>query len=227
MKRPFGMIYKCREMNFELRVQWFFLFRCQCTTQYSYASRMMLNTMERCSLLDFDDTSSSNLSFEVIGDDFNCARLKSQVSFFYIGKSEERRWRNFHGILFYFHNLSHFPWSDFGNVARDVFYVGGKVKKTEDEEKILHNFLVLYWSLRILKQLPHHYVHLVRGWWIKIYDKSIFLMSPQMMVTMFLMCILEGGRKRMSNIIFPVGGTHRRTKIKEKKTALKIEFLIA
>jgi hypothetical protein len=37
-------------------------------------------------------------------------------------------------------------------------------------------------------------------------------MSPQMMmVTMFLMCIFEGGRKekQMSNIIFPDGDTHK------------------
>lgn len=30
-----------------------------------------------------------------------------------------------------------------------------------------------------------------------------------MMVTMFLMCMLEGRRKRMSNIIFPDGGAQK------------------
>lgn len=131
MKRPFGMIYKSRKMNFELRVQWFFLFRCHFTTQYSYASRMMLNTMERC-VLDFDDTSSSNLSFGVIGDDFNCARLKSQVSQLFCFSSERKNSEEISmEFLFYFHNLSHFPWSDFGNVARDVFLCGGKKVKKE------------------------------------------------------------------------------------------------
>lgn len=88
------------------------------------------------------------------------------------------------------------------------------MKKTKLQYNILASLLIVK---NLLKQLPHHYVHLVRDWQIKIYDKSIFLMSPQMMVTMFLMCILEGGRKRMSNIIFPDGDIQQNENERKKK----------
>lgn len=86
-------------------------------------------------------------------------------------------------MRFYFHNLSHFLGNDSINIQRDMFLFAGekkqKTKKQEEEdvkkEKLVHNFLVLYWSLRVLKQLPHHSrSSLVRGLRIKIYDKSIF-----------------------------------------------------
>jgi hypothetical protein len=66
----------------------------------------------------------------------------------------------------------------------------------------------------LLKQLPH----LVRGWRIKIYDKSIFSSRvPQDDDGDNVFDVYIGGwqqRKRMSNIIFPDG---RRMKMKGKK----------